>query len=486
VDPALVAPDSPAAGQPSAIPATSTPPSPAVTTLPSPTATIAPTLTPTSTPAITTLLFTGVIVPARCVQAKIDELGNPDYPYEEVTSIIQGADLAIGTFNATMSDIPPRTGCLSTYVLVGDPDNGDALKRAGFDLMGVATNHIKDCGLATCGNQAFFDTLGNLQRVDIPFFGAGENESAALQPVVQTINGVRFAFVSAGDSRQGEWTFATAGSPGIARLTSENIRTAIANAREVADVVIFMPHWGSEDIAVPNWVQRNQAQVIVKAGPDLVVGNHTHVIQAIQELSGIPVFYGLGNFVFDQDLEDHQQAAILLVQFKGREYQGYELIPTRFNEYGRVSVAAPQPAAELLLRVEQASSALGNPITPAYRPSMTVEEAAGLSPEEITRLLFQQYLDSYHILAQPDARRIVEDEIHQLTIEPAQQIYTAEFDADHIAGILFSVHPIVPQSDWMAGNGELAADGWVRNKSLFAGLKEEFGRYWLEILGTGL
>ena len=49
-----------------------------------------------------------------------------------------------------------------------------------------------------------------------------------------------------------------------------------------------------------------------------MVGNHTHVVQAIQEIDGIPVFYGLGNFVFDQGLRDHRQGIILLVKFQGR------------------------------------------------------------------------------------------------------------------------------------------------------------------------
>ncbi len=470
-----------AAGQPTA---SATPLPPTATFTPTASPTITPTVTATPTPAITTLAFTGVIVPARCVQAKIDELGNPDYPYEEISQIIQGADLAVGTFNATMSDIPPRTGCQRTYVLVGGPENADALKRAGFDLMGVATNHIKDCGLATCGDQAFFDTLQNLQRVEIPYFGAGENEAAALRPVVVTINGVRFGFVSAGDSKQGEWTFATENSPGIARLTTENINTAIAAAREMADVVVFMPHWGSEDISIPNWVQRNQAQEIVAAGPDLVVGNHTHVIQAIQEIDGVPVFYGLGNFVFDQDLEDHQQAAILLVKFKGREYLGYELVPTRFNEFGRVSVASPQPAAELLLRLEQSSGELGNDNTPYYHPSMAATDAAGMPHEEIVRRLYQQYLDAYRIAAQPDDRRIVDYEIHSVELKPALQTTAAEHGVDQIASVRFSVQSVLPYT-WVAGNGELAPQGWVRDKILLVGLKEEFGRYWLTLLGTG-
>ena len=139
------------------------------------------TLVPTSIP-VTTLLFTGIIVPARCVQAKIDELGDPNYPYEEVREIIRGADLAVGTLNATISDFPPRTGCVRTFVLVGGADNADALADAGLDVMSVATNHIKNCGVASCGDRAFYETLEHLERVGILPVGAGVNHAEAIQP----------------------------------------------------------------------------------------------------------------------------------------------------------------------------------------------------------------------------------------------------------------------------------------------------------------
>lgn len=316
-----------------------------------------PTSSPTSVPD-TTLLFTGVIVPARCVQAKLDELGDPDYPYEEVREVIASADLAVGVLNATMSDYPPHTGCVSTYVLVGSSNNADAMAGAGFDVMSVATNHIKDCGITTCGNRAFFDTMGNLDRVGIQRVGAGENLAEALQPLVVEVNGVRFGFVSMGDSRQGDWTFASEESPGIALLNEENMRQALAAAREVSDVVIALPHWGPEDVSVPNGIQQRQARYIVDAGADLVVGNHTHVVQGIQEIDGITVFYGLGNFVFDQSMRDHQQGVILQVRFSGSEFVGYELIPTHVDMDGRVHIADPKEAAEILDRIDRASKTL--------------------------------------------------------------------------------------------------------------------------------
>ena len=342
--------------------ATSSPdPSPtpsAIPLQPTETPTPAATLQPSPTPdPITTLLFTGVIVPARCVQAAIDAAGNPDLPYEEVSPLITQADLAVGTLNATISDYPPHTGCVPTYVLVGSAANADALARAGFDVMSVATNHIKNCGLTNCGDRAFLDTLDNLRRVEILPVGAGQNHAEAMQPVVVTVNGIRFGIVSLGQIEP--MAYASQDKPGIAILNKENLEAAIAEARQVSDVVIAMPHWGPEDVAIPNWLQRNLAQQLVDAGADLVVGNHTHVVQAIQEIDGVPVFYGLGNFVFDQTwADDHQQGVILLVKFQGKEFQGFELIPTHVDGDGRVHIAGEAEASQIMERIESASRAI--------------------------------------------------------------------------------------------------------------------------------
>ncbi len=336
-------------------------PSPVPSPTPKPTSTaVKPTLqitqTPTSIPT-TSLLFTGVIVPARCVQAAIDASGDSDYLYDEVREIISRADLAIGTLNATISDYPPPTGCVATYVLVGGSENADALARAGFDLLSVATNHIKNCGLSNCGDRAFFDTLENLRRVGIAPVGAGENLQEAMEPLVVAMNGVRFGFVSLGQLEP--LAFATEEKSGIAVLNEDNLSSAIQAAKQVSDVVVVLPHWGPEDVPVPNWSQRELAQLAVAAGADLVVGNHTHVIQAIEDIDGVMVFYGLGNFVFDQNWAlDHQQGVILLVTFQGTEMVDYRLIPTHVDLDGRVHIAGEQEADEILARIEQVSRSL--------------------------------------------------------------------------------------------------------------------------------
>jgi poly-gamma-glutamate synthesis protein (capsule biosynthesis protein) len=311
---------------------------------------------PTPQPQIT-LLFTGVIVPARCVQASIDERGDASYVYDNVRHLIQDADLAVGTLNATLSDYPPHTGCIVTYVLVGDARSAQAAGEAGFDVMSVATNHIKNCGIGDCGDRAFLETLQNLRANGVLPVGAGKNLEKALKPVIVEVEGVRFGIVSLGMVEP--MAFADESTPGIAVLNDENLRAAIKAARQQADVVIAMPHWGPEDTPYPNEYQLHFAQVAVEAGADLVVGNHTHVVQAIQQIDGVDVFYGLGNFIFDQTWDlAHQQGVILLVHFRGSDYRGYELIPTHVDGDGTVHLAEGQEAEQILDDVQSASEAL--------------------------------------------------------------------------------------------------------------------------------
>jgi poly-gamma-glutamate capsule biosynthesis protein CapA/YwtB (metallophosphatase superfamily) len=262
--------------------------------------------------------------------------------------------------NTTLSDLSTHTGCIVTFVLVSDSRSAKAAGEAGFDVMSVATNHIKNCSGASCGdnyNRAFFDTLDNLRANNIQPVGAGMNQEDALQTAVAEVKGIRFGFVSLGMVEPN--AFAGEDSPGIAELTDENLRTAIVNARGESDVVIAMPHWGPEDSSDPNSYQLHFAQVAVEAGADVVVGNHTHVVQAIQQINGIDVFYGLGNFVFDQNWDlAHQQGVILQLHFYGKEYAGYDLIPTHVDGDGTVHIAGAAEAEQVLQRIQDASEAL--------------------------------------------------------------------------------------------------------------------------------
>ena len=308
-------------------------------------------ITPTSSEPLITLLFTGQIVPARCVQAAISEAGNAEFLYDGVRDLITQADVAVGTLNAALSDYPPPTGCVETFVLVGSPINAQAMADAGFDLMSVATNHIKNCGVSNCGDRTFLDTLNHLRQAGITPVGAGEDAAEARRPVVVELKGIRFAFISMGQIEP--MAFAGPDSPGIAALTEASLISAIADARAAGEVVVVLPHWGPEYSHIPNASQLHLAEVAVQAGADLVIGNHTHYIQAFETILGIPVFYGLGNFIFDQNQEPaRQQSLIVRFFFQGTRLVNYEIIPIIGDVSGAVRLAGQAEAAQILSGIQ--------------------------------------------------------------------------------------------------------------------------------------
>ncbi len=342
-------------------------PSPSPT--PSPQPSPSPSPSPTPIPEIT-LIFTGNIVPARCVQAAVDERGgDPEYLYAQVAPLLQQADLAIGgSLDATFSDYPPPTGCRPTFVLVGRAHHAFALAQAGLDIITVATNHIKDCGLLDCGDRAFLDTLANLQAAGIQPVGAGANLEEALEPVVVEVKGVRFAFISHGELRPRN--FAGPQTPGTAPLTEENVQESIRRAREAgAQVIIALPHWGPEYDPVPTYPQRNWARFLVNAGVDLVVGNHPHVVQGIEFVQGVPVFYSLGSFLFDQTWAvETRQSVLLLVRFQGPRVIAWRLVPLAYDETGAIAILEGEEAQEVLDRIWQASPSPLPPTPPWPSP----------------------------------------------------------------------------------------------------------------------
>lgn len=306
-------------------------------------------------PRPTRLLFGGQIVPGRCVQAGVDQRGNADYIYANVRDVIQSADLAIATLNGSITDVSPPVGCVvGSLVLSGTPTHADAMAKAGFDVISVASNHINNCSRNNCGYRPFLDTLMNLRRVGITPVGGGKNLAEALAPRIFTINGVRFAFVSLGELES--TVFAKDDRPGIAPLNEENLCKTLQTARANADVVIFLPHWGSEYSPLPNPGQMKYARLAAAEGADLVIGNHTHVIQGQQIINGVQIFYGLGNFVFDQFWELPLRSSLLVeITFVGKEYRGYRIIPVVTAKDGLLSFPNEEDRLKILADFESTS-----------------------------------------------------------------------------------------------------------------------------------
>jgi poly-gamma-glutamate synthesis protein (capsule biosynthesis protein) len=92
--------------------------------------------------------------------------------------------------------------------------------------------------------------------------------------------------------------------------------------------VVVSINWGVEYTSTPSVSQREAARVLVEAGADLVIGNHPHVVQAVEYLDGALVAYALGNLVFDQSWSVETTEGVLLeASFAGGSLIGYRLRP---------------------------------------------------------------------------------------------------------------------------------------------------------------
>jgi poly-gamma-glutamate synthesis protein (capsule biosynthesis protein) len=298
------------------------------------------------------LLFTGDINPGRCVYQYAKEANDMALPYRPLADYLQGADITIGSLDAAISDYNPPVPCIETRNLLAPSVVAVGFQWAGFDVITVATNHVKDCGLIRgCDNESFFDTLANLRAAGVQPVGAGHNLAEATAPVIMTVHGVRFAFL--GFSAIDRTLWATDTTPGTGPFTSEVYLDAIRRAKTEADVVIVLPHWGTEYSPRINWEQIKSARAMAEAGASLIVGNHPHHVQGAETFpNGAVVAYALGNFVFDQTWSDGtryiQQGLMLRATFQGARLQSAELIPIHIYDDFQPRLAPADEAAYIL------------------------------------------------------------------------------------------------------------------------------------------
>ena len=138
--------------------------------------------------------------------------------------------------------------------------------------------------------------------------GAGRNLEEAMKPVYFIAGDIKIAIVSATQIERldnPDTKAATETTAGVFRcLNSDKLLEVVAEAGENSDFVIVYIHWGTENTAEPDWLQLQQAPEIVKAGADLIIGDHPHCLQPIQYVDGVPVIYSLGNFWFNSKQVD--------------------------------------------------------------------------------------------------------------------------------------------------------------------------------------
>ena len=244
---------------------------------------------PTAKPSTVSLLVVGDMMlagaPGKAMQQGRD-------PFAGFSKLFKDSDIRIGNLECVVatkgSEEPDKPNTFRAHPL--------SLKylRKYFDAVGLANNHSGDFG-----PEAFTEMLGLLKKNGIAYYGAGHNLKEAHTPVLFERNGIRIAILGY-DEFQPRNFEADHDRVGVAWSEDEQVVRDIQAARKEwrADIVIPVMHWGWEE-PVANARQRQLARLMIDAGADAVIGGHPHQVQDTERYKNKPIFYSLGNFVFD-------------------------------------------------------------------------------------------------------------------------------------------------------------------------------------------
>lgn len=175
--------------------------------------------------------------------------------------------------------------------LIAVPGCIDVLKYGGFDIVTLANNHVLDQD-----EKGLRDTLQICKESDIKTVGAGENLTTAMYPLFITIKDKKIAILNFAEH---EFSIATKNSAGAAPLNLIKNYHHILEAKKKSDIVIIIIHGGNEYYPLPSPRMMETYRFFADLGVTAIVGHHTHCSSGLEIYKGIPIFYSLGNFIFD-------------------------------------------------------------------------------------------------------------------------------------------------------------------------------------------
>ncbi len=226
------------------------------------------------------LVFVGDILLAREVQREI-EVKNHMSPWRGMGTYFADADLVVGNLEGSVGEAEDCLKLGDPLCFAVKPASLGFAKSANFTALSVENNHSGDLGDAgRSGTQA---ALKAASIMPINF---------AESPTFTRIKNETFAFIALNTVKGADGRFEPIPSP--------MLRQKIRLAKSLASWVVVYVHWGVE---LADWIQPQQkamAQWLTEQGADLIIGSHPHVMESTECVNGRPVFYSLGNHVFDQ------------------------------------------------------------------------------------------------------------------------------------------------------------------------------------------
>jgi len=251
------------------------------------------------------LIFGGDVMLGREVERFMERFGEA-YPFEGVRNIFQHADAVIVNFEAAVPGTHVPTPDYDLRLSVNTEALGTIVAE-GVDAVSLANNHSYDFG-----ERGFLHTRAACKNAGLFCIG----EPLGISPLSITA-------LPVGKVRVGIFALnATAHIPSTSEL-----RGTIAELAAQTDLQIAYVHWGEEYDPLHNQAQEELARTLIDLGVDVVVGHHPHVVQDIEVYKERPIFYSLGNLIFDQYIDTETERGLLIRMSVTSRTVTYTLVP---------------------------------------------------------------------------------------------------------------------------------------------------------------
>lgn len=211
--------------------------------------------------------------------------------FDGIKDVVKQADVRIVNFEFPIveKEAKPIKKCGPN--LIGQKKAIDAIKYAGFNVCTLANNHILDQGEECCIN-----TKHLLEDAGIQTVGVGDNLQDAAKVLYIEQGDETIAIINCCEN---EFSIATNETPGSYPLNPVKQYHQIQEAKNKADYVIVITHGGHEHFNLPSHRMKELYHFYIEVGADGVVNHHQHCYSGFELYNGKPIFYGLGNLLFD-------------------------------------------------------------------------------------------------------------------------------------------------------------------------------------------
>ncbi|NDV95641.1 CapA family protein [Dysgonomonas sp. 521] len=270
-----------------------------------------------------TICFTGDVLLDRGVREQIGKKGI-EFLFEDVAPVFKNADATVINLECpvtkTISPINKK------YIFRAEPEWFPTLKENGITHAALANNHSMDQG-----RSGLEDTYRHLSEAGIVPIGYGKNAREASKPVFIAKDESCVAIFNAVTLPLENWVYLE-DRPGINQTSIETLVTQIKELKTGKPdfYIVVILHWGIEFQKEPTIKQRKEAYQLIDAGADVIIGHHPHILQKEEIYKEKPIFYSLGNFVFDQSMPAAKESTIIQINFE-KDGFSFEKYPVKIN-----------------------------------------------------------------------------------------------------------------------------------------------------------